>query len=306
MCISERRIILACMRRRRFILGAGGLFAAATSGLSLKVNANRRPLIMGIFPRRNVKHTYSAFMPMARHLETVLERPVDLVAVRQFSDFWRDVRHRRFDLVHFNQYHYLVSQKRYGYSVILKNQEFGEDEFASALFVRNDSNISRLEDLKHKTILFGGGKRAMLSYIVPTWLLRQAGLGEEDYVEKIALNPPNALISTYHGQADAAGAGEVVTQFELVKKNIEVELMRPLVRSEKISHLPWAVRDNMDDDTRQLIQSSLVNLEENETGRSILKSAHLTSMTIADDSDYQVSNRIITELYGDRYHRDLG
>jgi phosphonate transport system substrate-binding protein len=259
---------------------------------------------MGVFPRRNIKHTYSAFTPMARYLESVLGRSVQLVAVREFSEFWRHVRHRRFDLVHFNQYHYLVSHKLYGYSVILKNQEFGQDEFASALFVRSDSGLEKVTDLRDKNILFGGGKRAMLSYIVPTWLLRQAGLSDGDYMESIALNPPNAVISTYHGRADAAGAGESITQLDIVRKNINVNSIIPLVRSEKISHLPWAVRDDMKPEMRQLIQSALVNLVADETGQSILKSAKLTAMTIADDAQYQSSDRIITELYGKNYAQD--
>jgi phosphonate transport system substrate-binding protein len=259
---------------------------------------------MGVFPRRNVKHTYSAFTPMTRYLEKVLGRPVKLVAVREFSQFWEDVQRRRFDIVHYNQYHYLVSRQLYGYEVILKNQEFGEDSFAGALFVRSDSNIKEITDLKSKAVLFGGGKRAMLSYIVPTWIMRNAGLDDGDYEEQIALNPPNAVISTYHGQADAAGAGESIMQLDIVNKNIDVNVMETLVRSEKVSHLPWAVRDDMDSEMRQLIQDSLVNLAKEEQGKSILQSAKLTAMTPADDSDYELSEKIITELYGVDYARN--
>jgi len=145
------------------------------------------------------------------------------------------------------------------------------------------------------------GKRAMLSYITPTWMLRNAGLNEEDYIEKIALNPPNAVISTYHGQADAAGAGDTITRLGMVKKNIDVSQLKYLARSEKLAHLPWAVRDDLSVDLRSRIQDALTGLTGHSTGQDILQGAQLTALTIATDDDYISSEKIITELYGDKY-----
>ena len=260
-----------------------------------------RPLIMGVFPRRNVKQTYKGFTPMVRHLEAALGRRVRLEAMRKFTDFWEDVQARRFDIVHFNQYHYLISRKLYGYRAILKNEEFGEDAFASAIFAHVDSGYTELADLKGKTIMFGGGKRAMMSHIVPNWMLRNAGLGEGDYTSQIALNPPNAVISTYHGRADAAGAGERITRLNIVWKNIDVSKLQVLARSEKLSHLPWAVKEDMPRGLRARIRAVLTGLRDEPMGKAVLQSAQMTGFSLADDSDYESSEKIITELYGDGY-----
>jgi phosphonate transport system substrate-binding protein len=63
---------------------------------------------------------------------------------------------------------------------------------SGTIFVRRDSGIERLEQLWEK-ILFGGGPRAMMSYIVPTYLLPQAGLKAGDYDKTYAINPPHAV-----------------------------------------------------------------------------------------------------------------
>ena len=257
---------------------------------------------MGIFPRRNIKATYKLFSPLANHLAQVLGREVQLVTARDFPSFWEGVRHRRYDIVHFNQYHYIISNKLYGYKVIVKNQEFGQSKIAGTIIVRKDSGITHIKDLKDKTILFGGGPRAMQAYIGATWLLRQGGLKPGDYIERIALNPPNALMSTYHKQADAAGTGDVVTRLDIVTRAIDVSQMKYLARTPLMSHLPWAVRDDLDNELTSNIQTTLVNLKGNDLeGQLILDSAKLSALEIASDEDYDQARKIIRDLYGDDY-----
>jgi phosphonate transport system substrate-binding protein len=44
--------------------------------------------------------------------------------------------------------------------------------------VRRDSGITEVSQLRGRTIIFGGGKDAMLSHIAPRFLLMQVGLKE--------------------------------------------------------------------------------------------------------------------------------
>ena len=178
-------------------------------------------LRMGIFPRRNADTTLSMFKPMAEALSEALNRKVVLETTYDFASFWSNVANNSYDIVHYNQYHYIKSHHDYGYRVIAKNVEFGHEKIAGSILVRKDSNIESLQDLKGKRIIFGGGHKAMMAYIVPTYLLRQAGLKEGDYFEKFALNPPKAVIATYFKQATAAGAGSYTLELPLVKKEID-------------------------------------------------------------------------------------
>ncbi len=257
------------------------------------------PLVIGVFPRRNVKQTLRMFTPLAKHLSDKLGREVQLRTTKDFASFWAELKKHEYDLVHFNQYHYVVAHEQLGYEAIVKNVEFGENTLAGSLVVRIDSGIKSIEGLRGKKVLFGGGPRAMVSYIVPTYMLRMAGLKKGDYIETFAKNPPNALISTYHKQADAAGIGAVVTRLKIVNQTIDISKMEYLMRGEALPHLPWAVKGDMPPDTRDKVQKIMTGLKDSASGQAVLASIEMSDMQPVSDRDYDQHRKIIKEVYPD-------
>lgn len=251
-------------------------------------------LTVGIFPRRNAVLTNQLFTPLSDYLSATLNRPVKLVTAKDFASFWEGVEAQRYDLVHYNQYHYIQSTDKY--TVIASNQEWGSGEIAGVLYVRRDSGIDTIAELRGKDIIFGGGEDAMMSYIVPRYLLQQGGLKEGDYRVHFASNPPNAVLAVYFQQVTAGGAGDVAINLPKVKNIIGDDEMKYLAVSEKIKHLPWAVRSDMPKLLQQQIQQLLVNLGENDSGRAVLKAARLSGMSQAVDRDYEGARNIIGKL----------
>ncbi len=258
------------------------------------------PLRVGIFPRRNATQTVTLFKPLLDHLGAELGREVQLITAKDFPAFWQGVEQRRFDLVHFNQYHYIKAHAEQGYDAVLANEEFGEPRIAGALYVRADRGIEQVQDLEGKTLIFGGDYSAMMSYIIPTDLLRAAGLGPGDYTEKFAPSPPNSVFSVYFKQADAAGAGEVVRKLPSVANRIDVSKLRLLALSEPIAHLPWAVRQEMDAGLKQRIAETLSGLGGHAAGRALLTNAKLTGLQRISDADYDPSRAIIRRVFGEQ------
>jgi phosphonate transport system substrate-binding protein len=255
------------------------------------------PLVMGVFPRRNVKLTHQMFTPLAEYLSQQLGREVRFKTSKDFKTFWADLHKHEFDLVHFNQYHYVVANKKLGYEAIVKNVEFGEGTIAGAIMVRSDSGIKSLEDLRGRKVLFGGGPRAMISYVVPTYMLRMAGLNKGDYQELFAKNPPNAMLATYHKQADAAGIGAVVSRLKMVTQSIDIGEMEILVKGDELTHLPWAVKGDMPAETRDKIQKSMAGLKNTLPGQAVLDAMEMSDMQPVKDSDYDQHRAIIDYVY---------
>jgi len=263
--------------------------------------ANPDPLVIGVFPRRNAKMTFKMFTPLTKHLSEKLGRPVNLETTANFKDFWDGVSTLRYDLVHYNQYHYIRSHKKLGYDVILKNEELGKADIAGAIAVRIDSNIKTIEDLKGQKIVFGGGPKAMMSYIIPTYLLRQAGLKVGDYQEDFAKSPPNAILSTYYKQSTAAGVGDIVLHLPSIKSKCNTSQLTHLAVSEPVAHLPWAVKADIPEKLKLEIQSILVQLNKTVAGKSVLEQAGLTGLVEAQDSDYNRHREITFEVLGEQY-----
>ena len=257
---------------------------------------------LGVFPRRPVATTHKAFKPLAEHLSKQLGEPVHLVVPKNFKAFWDGVEKKQFDIVHYNQYHYIKSHKDLGYQVIVANEEFGNKQIAGALTVRKDSGIKSVNDLKGKTILFGGGKKAMGSYIAPTAILKTAGLtAGQDYKVKFAKNPPSAVIGIYNNAANASGSGNVILRIKAVTKKINVDDVAILAESEPFTQLPWAVKGDMPESKAKKIQDIMVQLKNSDQGKAILKAAKVTGFYSVTDADYGKVREITKFAVGEEY-----
>jgi len=257
--------------------------------------------VIGVFPRRNYTTTIKMFTPLAAHISRELGRKVILKTARDFKTFWEGVTENRYDLVHLNQYQYVKAKVLFGYRVIAKNEEFGRSTISSVLVIRKDSEFKSVRDLKGKIVIFGGGRSAMMAYIMPTSLLRHGGLEKNDYIEKFSINPPNVALAVYFKQAAAGGAGNSVLQLPVVSKNIDTKKLKYLVVGKPMAHLPWAVKSNTKPDDQKRLQEILTSLKDSEEGRRILKKSKLTGLVAATDAEYDDHRRIIREVLGEKY-----
>ena len=164
--------------------------------------------------------------------------------------------------------------------------------------MRKDSGITEVSQLRGRTVIFGGGKDAMLAYIAPRYLLMQAGLEEGDFKTEIAVNPQNALVALYYKQADAAGGGEIVLDQPVIKNAINAQELRLLAATEPLLFLPWAVKRSMPAKLAESIQSVLLDLKNSDAGKQVLKSALMTGMGNAVDRDYDPHRKMTTAVLG--------
>lgn len=285
---------LAGGRQGKWLITVVCLVAAVV--FSPALHAAESPLLMGIFPRNRPAETIAMYAPLANYLSEQLGRKVNLVTSKDFDTFWKEVMERRYDIVHYNQYHYINSARFY--RVIASNQEFGKSAVAGTIYVRKDSGITSLSQLRGRAIMFGGGKDAMLSYIGPRFLLKQAGLNEEDFSTKFALNPPNALLALYHRQADAAGGGDILIDLPAVKTAINTNELMALAKTEPLLFLPWAVKRTVPPQLAESIQSLMLNLGQNDAGRQVLVAAKTTGLGKADDRDYDPHRKMAAAVFG--------
>jgi phosphonate transport system substrate-binding protein len=276
------------------IISALGLIA--TAAVTPVIHAADGPLIMGVFPRLNAGETTTRYAPLANYLGKQLGREVKLVTSKDFESFWLGVTEQRYDIVQYNQYHYIRSAKNY--RVIAHNKEFGKSTVAGVLYVRKDSGITDLRQLRGRTVLFGGGEDAMIGYIAPLYLILQAGLRKDEFKSHFAVNPINSVIGVYRRQADAAGSGDGAIEQPVLKNAINTEELTVLAVSEELLHLPWAVKRTMSAKVRESIQSVLVNLENSEAGKKVLKSAVMTGIGKAEDKDYDPHRKMVRAVMG--------
>lgn len=276
------------------------LVAGAVSAALMGPMTAWADLTLGIFPRRPANQTVPAFTPLAEKLSAELGEKVTLVVAKDFDTFWQNVTDKKYDIVHFNQYQYLKS-KNLGYKAIVANEEQKQKDLAGVLVVRKDSGITKVADLKGKTIMFGGDEKAMAAYIAPTAILKKHGLTEgKDYQAKFAPNPPAAAMAVFNKAADAGGAGDVVLEQKAVTSAINVADMLVLEKSDTFAQLPWAVKGDLADAKSAKIQQVMIGLESSPEGKAILKAAMVNSFFKVSDADYNKAKQLIESVTGEK------
>ena len=256
---------------------------------------------IGIFPRRSVEDSKKMFTPLTAYLEQQLSKKIVLDVPPDMPAFWSRLEEGNYDLVQLNQYHYVRAHAKLGWQAILKNEELGEDTIAAALWVLNDSNIKHVSDLRKKLIVFGGGDHAMVASIMTRDILLQAGINDDDYIGMTTIHPMKSVISVYYKQADVAGVSASVDKIPAISNEIDTEKLRILAKSEPVAHLPWAIRGDIDDETRNRVVNALLSLNGSISGLKVLKSAGLTGIRSANDSDYDKHREIINRVLNEQY-----
>lgn len=263
--------------------------------------AQQAELVMGVFPRQGAQVAHQQYDATARYLSAVLERTVRLETAKSFDVFWNNVEQERYDLVHYNQYHYVKSHAHVGYKVILRNEELGKATIASVIAVRKDSGFTSVADLKGKRVIFGGGRTALMGFIGVKALLAEHGLQEGDYQVEHAVTPLNAVIAVALRQADAAGTGDVVLSGLGLANKINVDDLMVLAKGPELPQLPWAVRKNLPDDTVNKIRQAMEGLDRTLEGRRILADAGVTRFVGAQDSDYHGCRELVAHVLKEKY-----
>ncbi|MDJ0808214.1 MAG: PhnD/SsuA/transferrin family substrate-binding protein [Gammaproteobacteria bacterium] len=258
-------------------------------------------LSVGIFPRRDSQTTREMFEPLMEYLSQELDLEVSLDVPPDFEAFWVRLRENRYDLVHLNQYQYLRAHQLYGYEAILRNEEMGRSEIATVIWVRQGEGIDRPRDLKGKKVIFGGGRQAMVSYIMAVDLLREHGLEDDEYLMEFALNPVSAVLSLYYRQSVAAGSGDILPQLLAIREPIPVDAFKPLLKSRPVAQLPWAVSPTLTEKHSGQIMHALTQLKQTIGGQQLLVGAGLTGIVLATDSDYDPHRRIVARVLMEQY-----
>lgn len=257
-----------------------------------------RALVLGVFPRYSMANTLTMYAPLAERLTLALGREVRLETAHDFDAFWQQVAKNRYDLVHYNPYHYIKAHRLFGHRTIARNEEGGKGVVISAIVVRRDSGIDTLAALKGQTVLFGRGRHAMHGYIAPAYLLRKGGLRSGDYREQFAHTPCDAIIAVYRRQA-VAGAAPLGCLDD--HRAVDSEKLKVLAANTPLARSPWAVAKSVSPELARRAAAALTHLHKDTQGRAILARARLSGIAPASDADYARVRAIAAEVLHERY-----
>lgn len=241
--------------------------------LSAAGTADEKPLRIAFIAYQNPDQLIEDVRPVVAYLEEALQVSVKHFAATDYAGIVEALRNETADVGFMGPLQYVLAHQQAGAYPILGEIYNGSPTYVSRIFVRKDSDIEKIEDLRNKTIAFVDPISSS-GYMYPLGIFRKAGLvgNKEDgqnFFKKIyfAGGDEQAIRAVLNSFVDAAGIGQY--SYNLLRPE-ERDAIKFIAESEKIPSHCVVVRKDLDKKTTSRLQEALLALNDGPR-KSLLK-----------------------------------
>ncbi|MCX8070660.1 MAG: phosphate/phosphite/phosphonate ABC transporter substrate-binding protein [Thermodesulfovibrionales bacterium] len=263
------------------------------------VNYEGTPLNIIALPEERAGIIISRFMPIKYHLESVLQRKVNLKIPNDYETALSEIGKDENNIAFLDPAIYCEAKHKYGkkISLILKTV-FKEDiKSHSVLVTKETSPITKVADAKGKRLALGS-KDSSFSYLIPLSMLNDVNVKLNDLSKVSYLQQEDRVaLSILIGDHDIGGLSETVA------KKYTNEGLRIIKKSESIPRFAVTVSNNLDSNLKEKVVNALLNLKDLSILTSIDPS--IGGFTKAEERDFDVIRAMIFNLTGKDY-REYG
>jgi phosphate/phosphite/phosphonate ABC transporter binding protein len=252
-------------------------------------------LRMSIIPLDTEAEMHRRFAPLAEYLSRTTGRRVEVSVAPDFAHLLRDLEDNNTDLLFLTPLTYIGARKKADVLPLVKALLNGVPFTHSTIVTRNDSGITRLEDVKGKRFAFGV-KTATLTYLIPRAMLAEAGIQLSDLKEFTFLGHQDAVVKALlAGDYDAGGLPE------LTAKGFEGSGLKVLKTSIAVPEKNICASKHLDPQTSELIKNALVALDRKDRAHAeILGRVNpgYSGFEVAADEEYDGVRKLMVKVLG--------
>ena len=242
-----------------------GMSQQTPSGSEQKVDSQLPPLRIAFIPATNPDQLIEDMSPVVRYFEQALGRPVRAFVMLDYSAAVEALRAGEADVTFISPLPYVMAYRMGVAEAILGEVYRGRTTYRSKVFVRRDSGIRSLEDLRGKTIAFVDPISSS-GFMYPVDVFHRAGLlqsGEppEKFFGRVyfAGGDEQAIRAVLNRFTAAAGVGEFSL---LLLRPEERDAVTAIAESVEIPSHCVAVRKGFDPKLRRAFREATLNLNQ--------------------------------------------
>jgi phosphonate transport system substrate-binding protein len=247
-----------------------------------------KPLRIAVAAIISPQGTTASYTPLLNELSHALDRPVELVQRRTYSEVNDLIQSGEVDLAFICTGAYVVGQRDFDLQLVAAPQVSGDIVYHSLLIVPADSPAQSMADLR-------GGVFAFTDPIstsgrnYPVFLLQEE-LGEtpEQFFARIfyTYSHDDAIRAVANGVADGAAVDSLVYAFALEREPELAQKLRVLHQSPPFGIPPIVTGANTRPQLVANLQTALLNMHTTPTGRVALQTAGIDRFVLIADQAY--------------------
>src|SRR5215471_1157186 len=266
----SRRVVLLALASAGAFVGCDSHGGASTAQASVKTPAKwprngsaEHPLEVMLIPADGGTEdgTKSDFLPLFNAITKTEGLHFNVRVGQSYGAVVEAMANGQVDVGFFGPVSYLQAKKRAGAELLAVSVENGSSTYYSGIFVRSDSPLQSIADLKGKTLAVGDpGSTSSFAY--PLAMLLKAGVDPVKDLSKIFFTGShvNSLSACAQGHADAGAASFLSLEKAVTDKKIGGETLRPLAKSEPIPGPPLAMNPGLDPEVKKKLRDGFASV----------------------------------------------
>jgi phosphonate transport system substrate-binding protein len=288
--VSALRRVLALL----LVVVLGGLAPAAGAP---------RALHLVLTPSQKPTDLLATGQEFGQVLGRLVGIPVRVTVASDYAAVIEALRNRTADLAFVHPVGYVLASREAKATIVAKNLWHGKSTFTSRIYVRRDSGLRQLEDLRGKTMAFVDPASSS-GYTYPMVLLIQRGL--------VRNRDPRTFFRdvTFAGSHDAAmrallnGHVDAIASFDLAREQYlkdpaDRDKIVVVAETPPIPEAGIAARDGLEPDTLARIRGALLSIRGPAYADLLKRLYDIDGFEPAEDREYD-SVRAAVELLGIR------
>lgn len=265
--------------------------------------ADNKPLHLVLTPSQKATDLLAAGQEFGQVLGRLVGTPVRVTVASDYAAVPEALRNGTADLAFVHPAGYVLASREAKAMIVARNVWHGKTTFTSRIFVRKDSGVRQLEDLRGKTIAFVDPSSTS-GYIYPMGLLIQRGLVKnrdpKTFFREVVYAGAHdaAMRALLNGHVDAIASFDLAAE-QYLKDPIERDRIIFVAETAPIPEAGIAARSGLAPETFARVRAALISIRGPAYADLLKRLYQIDGFEPADDRDYDVV-RAAFELVGTR------
>jgi phosphonate transport system substrate-binding protein len=228
------------------------------------------------------------FAPLGKYLEGKLAMKVEWTPVTDYAAAVETLVNKKVDLAWFGGFTFVQSWVRSGGKTLPLVQREEDTAFRSVFITRKGSGITRLEDLKGKTMSFGS-QSSTSGHLMPRSYMLAAGVDPDVALKRVSFSGAHdaTIAAVASGKVDAGALNLSVWNKFVEDKKVDTDEVKVFFTTPPYYDYNWTVHGDMPEALRDKIAHAFLDLNPSTPdGAEILKLQRATRFVPAQVKNF--------------------
>ena len=297
-----RHVFLSLSHFRQGLISCLFLYCIAVAGATTAYAVEQPDeLLLGIEPEHNIFDQMERYRNLARYLSERLGIKVKLTIMSRYGEVIKRFKSLRLDGAFLTSYTATMAINELNLKPIAYPvNQAGESTSQGYIFVRKDSDIKSMMDMRGGNIVFVD-PATLEGYLFPLAFLKQHGANDiNTFFNRYYFtgSHASAVFAVLDGRADIGAAKSTVfNQLVINDPSIRQEL-QIIAQSPKVPETTLCIKNEIDQEIREKLLSILLQMDSTPEGQAVLGLFQAQRFVKSNREDFSIIEKMAQETLG--------